>query len=333
MPRLLTKLRIDEVSSVDRGAGEGVRVVLMKRDADDSRSAPSEYRQKLHKIFRSYLGDTSRQTRKGTSSVVRSNFMDTVRCVIDLDDPAQQRRALLTTKHGQWLRGQFPAGTSLDAICDVLASCRKGGRTADTTNKRSSTTMRTQTITKAEALSAIVKNFGVVKLCKMIAADGDSHGLSEAELTRAISDSIQLRDGESREQAFARAFTAMTPDGLVLRKAVAIAKMTVYIGDAVATQVMDERNIPVRYTPRTLAEGDHAWDTGTPEDAEETGEDDQDEALDVLHAAATKMQRDDPSLTHEQAFAKVFTDPKWRHVAARERAGSRQRLRKAHGII
>lgn len=31
MVRILTNLRIDEVSSVDRGAGEGVRVVLMKR--------------------------------------------------------------------------------------------------------------------------------------------------------------------------------------------------------------------------------------------------------------------------------------------------------------
>lgn len=32
MARKLTRLRIDEVSSVDRGAGEGVNVVLMKRD-------------------------------------------------------------------------------------------------------------------------------------------------------------------------------------------------------------------------------------------------------------------------------------------------------------
>jgi hypothetical protein len=32
MPRKLTQLRIDEVSSVDKGAGEGVKIVLMKRD-------------------------------------------------------------------------------------------------------------------------------------------------------------------------------------------------------------------------------------------------------------------------------------------------------------
>jgi hypothetical protein len=32
MVRILTKLKINEVSSVDRGAGEGVKIVLMKRD-------------------------------------------------------------------------------------------------------------------------------------------------------------------------------------------------------------------------------------------------------------------------------------------------------------
>jgi hypothetical protein len=35
MPRILTKLKINEVSSVDRGAGEGVKIVLMKRDDSD----------------------------------------------------------------------------------------------------------------------------------------------------------------------------------------------------------------------------------------------------------------------------------------------------------
>jgi len=37
MPRILTKLRIDEVSSVDHGAGEGVKIMLMKRDDNSSR--------------------------------------------------------------------------------------------------------------------------------------------------------------------------------------------------------------------------------------------------------------------------------------------------------
>jgi hypothetical protein len=34
MPKLLTRLRIDEVSAVDAGAGHGVKIMLMKRDQD-----------------------------------------------------------------------------------------------------------------------------------------------------------------------------------------------------------------------------------------------------------------------------------------------------------
>src|SRR5438477_12992791 len=33
MAKKLTRLRIDEISSVDKGAGENCRIVLMKRDA------------------------------------------------------------------------------------------------------------------------------------------------------------------------------------------------------------------------------------------------------------------------------------------------------------
>jgi hypothetical protein len=39
MPKVLTKLRIDEISSVDRGAGDGCKIVLYKRDDSDDRSA------------------------------------------------------------------------------------------------------------------------------------------------------------------------------------------------------------------------------------------------------------------------------------------------------
>src|SRR5262249_40049144 len=38
--KVLTRLRIDEVSAVDKGAGEGVRVVLMKRDPDANELPP-----------------------------------------------------------------------------------------------------------------------------------------------------------------------------------------------------------------------------------------------------------------------------------------------------
>jgi hypothetical protein len=46
MPKVLTKLRIDEISAVDKGAGEGCKVVLYKRD--DSGERGGFY----HRLFR-----------------------------------------------------------------------------------------------------------------------------------------------------------------------------------------------------------------------------------------------------------------------------------------
>ena len=54
MPRLLKELIINDVSSVDRGAGEGVRVMLMKRDAP----LPAE----VEAYWKREFSDTERQS-------------------------------------------------------------------------------------------------------------------------------------------------------------------------------------------------------------------------------------------------------------------------------
>jgi hypothetical protein len=46
MPKVLTKLRVDEISAVDRGAGEGCKVVLYKRDDGGERGGF------YHRLFR-----------------------------------------------------------------------------------------------------------------------------------------------------------------------------------------------------------------------------------------------------------------------------------------
>jgi hypothetical protein len=49
MPKVLTRLRIDEVSAVDRGAGEGVKILLMKRqEAEKEKPMDS-----IHSIMKS----------------------------------------------------------------------------------------------------------------------------------------------------------------------------------------------------------------------------------------------------------------------------------------
>src|ERR1700736_1117123 len=71
MPRILTKLRIDEVSAVDRGAGDGVKIVLMKRDAQAPRSKPhvERHARRLRK-FQEMFDSPERDQRRSFNEII-----------------------------------------------------------------------------------------------------------------------------------------------------------------------------------------------------------------------------------------------------------------------
>jgi hypothetical protein len=74
-------------------------------------------------------------------------------------------------------------------------------------------------------LRDIAKKYGAVALAKVLVDDGEAHGISEHELTDAITSHAKAAYPDlSPEQAFSKVYTASTPDGLLLRKACAIAK-------------------------------------------------------------------------------------------------------------
>ena len=52
-PRFLTNLRITEISSVDKGANPGAKILIWKRDdsADEYSDTPSPQRKRLQQIF------------------------------------------------------------------------------------------------------------------------------------------------------------------------------------------------------------------------------------------------------------------------------------------
>jgi hypothetical protein len=73
MPKILTRLRIDEISSVDRGANNGLsKITLMKRD--DSTSQPSTFCD----IFRGAMQSTLKLT-PGRISILKTTTMTTTR--------------------------------------------------------------------------------------------------------------------------------------------------------------------------------------------------------------------------------------------------------------
>jgi hypothetical protein len=112
-----------------------------------------------------------------------------------------------------------------------------------------------------------------VTIAKCIAETGASW-LTEEELTEKIFTHAQLdcRDGESPHQAFARVFAGNTPEGILFRKAVAVAKT------ADARPVGSEASIAAR-------------------------------AYRELERLAEQHRARNSHLSPEQAFAKVFADP------------------------
>jgi hypothetical protein len=119
----------------------------------------------------------------------------------------------------------------------------------------------------------------IVTIAKCVADSGRSW-LTEEELTAKIFKHAQLdrRADESEHQAFARVFAANTPEGLLFRKAVAVAKTS---------------------------------------DARPPGDDDDvaARAYRELERLAEARRKRDPSLSPEQAFAKCFADPANRELA------------------
>jgi hypothetical protein len=65
------------------------------------------------------------------------------------------------------------------------------------------------------------------------------------------------------------------------------------------------------------------------EDIDDDDDDDDDDAMKALQAKAAALRAADPSLSRERAFAKAYTDPANRDLAAAERRGAMAKLAKS----
>ena len=141
----------------------------------------------------------------------------------------------------------------------------------------------------------VYKATDVPQVCKGIADQG-STSISESEVTALITAYAKHAYPDARpDVAFAKVFTANDDVGIAFRRAVQIAKglalvMPVYVG------------------------GDAALAVDDPEDA-----------LAQLEELAEEQRRRAPEMSKSQAFAKVFSDPANRALAAAERRQNRPR--------
>jgi hypothetical protein len=240
---------------------------------------------------------------------------------------------LSRTTEARKLNGLLGGVAFAERAAALLALARRLRGEADGNDAGGAQTNKRGTMTREQAFDAVVKRFGTEALCKGVIAAGKAGEVvvSEAELVKLVGEH-GCRGNESPQQSFTRQWTERGPAGDLLRKAIECCKGTTYIGTDVATMSMDREGLPVRYPGRLIAEGDDALDLGTVEDAEETGEDDQSDAMGELDEATEKMHAQHPELTREQCFAKVYTSQQYRHVAERERTAGRAKLRKAMGF-
>jgi hypothetical protein len=156
-------------------------------------------------------------------------------------------------------------------------------------------------MSKSELVKSLAKDYGAVQIAKHIIAAGNGpngHALTEEEFTKIIKDYAmgERRSDESPDQAFARCFSASTPDGLAIRQAHAIVK-----------------NFPaVMVTEPTQVGGAAATAVDNPVDA-----------LSQLRNLAEEQRRRSPEMSIDQAFAYVYSDPANRDLAAKERQQNR----------
>jgi len=141
-------------------------------------------------------------------------------------------------------------------------------------------------------LRRLVKSVGgVQQLCKQINRDQETT-ISEHELTALIVEYAKAEHPDmSDAQAFSKMFGSASPAGEILRRAVAIAK---------GAPAHDDDDI-----------GGGA------------------DAMAELTRHAERLRAAQPSLTFQQAFARVYSDPQHAHLVRRERLANNPVLKLA----
>jgi hypothetical protein len=212
MPRILTKLRISEVSAVDKAAGEDCRIILMKRDDDRPRSKPHVERharrlRKFEEIFMRKELDNMESSSATGARYNRTRLPD----VIDDDDDAIDRDHDLLGDDDELdevitkaLRDHHQGHHSLSAalvqhLHDRLE--RRRERHGYTKRKESSPMDRTT------ELRAIAKAGGIIAVAKAIIDENRNYGISEHEFVALATEHAKAQHpGLTEAQAFAKLY-------------------------------------------------------------------------------------------------------------------------------
>ena len=212
-PKILTRLRIDEVSAVDRGAGERCRIVLAKRDSD----AP---RLNLIDVFTGKLTAAEAlgiHVDKSAAGDEAEGLIAEPKHVVDNDgaDGGVPKKHSITFDTVDGARMKFPSERALPEWLAIQSRIRKS--TSEESNSMSTT--------PEQKLSDIVKRAGITAVAaQIVKADSafsiDEHTLTQLTIEHAKREHPQLTDA----QAFAKVYSAQDEGGVILRKAFNVVK-------------------------------------------------------------------------------------------------------------
>src|SRR6516164_145046 len=241
MPRILKNIRIDEVSAVTKGAGEGTRIVLMKRDtsADGNVHDSAWYKEQariadeqneLHlrkhvRNWRSFDEVLAERTAKSAEGDEAEGLIAAPPVDDAITDSVDRRRHDGIVFDIGDTRMKFPNERALAVWLAVQERIRKS-------NKED--TAMTQTTEKLEAehtakLDEVVKSYGIMPLAKQMIAEGSSYGINEGEFTAlAVAHAQRAYPDISPAAAFEKLFSDGSEDGIILREAHGIVKAATF---------------------------------------------------------------------------------------------------------
>jgi hypothetical protein len=212
MVRVLRNLKINEVSTVDRGAGNGCRIVLFKRDdtiAPDNGNGNGDDDDEVYAAALHFLMHTAHG-----AAVARRFFPNGANGTAEIEHLAQLVAHVMRARDNN----------DDDDESDLTIGDDDETEDDDADTIGDAATEKVFPMSdRNTVLQAIVKrDGGVVPLCKRICKEG-ARGVTEQELTALITDyAQQLFPDMSPEGAFSKLF--MSPGGEPLRRAVQIAK-------------------------------------------------------------------------------------------------------------
>lgn len=352
MPRRLKNLVIKEVSSVDRGAGQGVKVLLMKRDDELGKATDFNAAEEadainrgiwaLQSAIQSILQDEDVSDKRGAISESVDQFRDYVarRGVSKAEDdpmPLPTTQAELDK-----LVADAAAAAVKKALDDQKAANDKAAKDAAdaaTALKRENAILKMKPTHKAYMEECGMDAEKRAAFADMTDDQRDDY-MGKNPLTRKKDDPLvkglqdentdlkkRLAALEDKDQAatFEKRATDLGLDksaGAIMRKA--------YAGDAAAQTELDAL---IKRQSDALAEARKAgkifkeFGTGNGNSAGAT-------AYDQMMAKAKEMvdglaKSGKPAITIEQAFAKVFTDPANKELADKHKEEEATRQAKA----